>query len=278
MKSILIRVVALALGMLLGGAVTAAPRVLLLGEVHDNRTGHEARLALLRELLAGTGQRPALVLEQFDRELQDALTAAQARCAEVDCLFTALGIGAEAAAAGWDWPLYRPLLQFALAERLPLVAGNVSRRDSSRAMREGMASVLDADTLREVGGAPPADVAEAQFAAIVEGHCGLLPEKVARSMIGAQVARDIWMAKALAAGVEQHGSAVLIAGNGHVRRDVGVPRWLPAALRATTEVHGFVEGEPARGEFDVVHRLPAQPREDPCADVLPAAAAAPANP
>lgn len=275
--------VALVIGALIGStaaAAAAAPRVLLLGEVHDNRAGHEARLALLRERLGTSGQRPVLVLEQIDRERQAVLDAAQTQCSSVDCLYAALGIGTgDDASATWDWPLYRPLLQYALDRRLPLVAGNVSRGDASRAMRDGIAAVLDADTLRRHGGAqPPADIADAQFEAIVDGHCGLLPETVARSMIGAQIARDVWMAKALADGVERHGAAVLIAGNGHVRRDVGVPRWLPERLRTTTEVHGYIEGEAAAGEFDVVHRLPAQVRDDPCADVLPAQPQTPASP
>jgi uncharacterized iron-regulated protein len=34
---------------------------------------------------------------------------------------------------------------------------------------------------------------------------------------------------------------VLIAGNDHVRRDIGVPRWLDASLQGRVEVVGQVE-------------------------------------
>ena len=43
----------------------AAPRVLLLGEVHDSAAGHAARAALLRKDVEA-GWRPAIAMEQFD--------------------------------------------------------------------------------------------------------------------------------------------------------------------------------------------------------------------
>jgi hypothetical protein len=50
-------------------------QALLLGEVHDNAAQHALRRDLLAALLA-RGDRPALLLEQFDRERQAALDAA----------------------------------------------------------------------------------------------------------------------------------------------------------------------------------------------------------
>ena len=46
--------------------------VLLLGEVHDNAAQHRLRLAAFRAWLA-SGARPALALEQFDRDNQPAI-------------------------------------------------------------------------------------------------------------------------------------------------------------------------------------------------------------
>ena len=246
-------------------AAEPAPRVLLLGEVHDNAAGHAARLAWLRTTITERKLRPALAMEQFDRERQPLLDQALADCRDADCVIAKAGQGS------WDWPLYRPLIQYALDEGLPLLAANVSRDDARRAMKDGLGAVLDAETRRRHHAeAPvPADIVAAQHAEIIGSHCGQLPEAVARRMVDAQVARDIWMARMVANGAAQRGSAVLIAGNGHVRRDVGVPRWLPPALAATAEVHGFVESEPVAGEFDVVHRVAPQPRPDPCEGMNP---------
>lgn len=240
----------------------AAPAtVLMLGEVHDNAAGHAARLDLLRARV-DAGLRPALVMEQFDREHQPLLDAAQKACADADCLI------AKAGRADWDWPLYRPLIQFALDRNLPLLAANVSRDDAARAMRGGLASALDAPTLRQFHlDAPlPPDIEAAQLTSVMQGHCNLLPEATARTMIGAQLARDVWMAKTVLDALALSPDAVLIAGNGHVRRDVGVIRWLPEAVARRSESHGFVEAaaDTDAAEFDVVHVVPPQSRPDPC--------------
>lgn len=241
--------------------VVAAPTtVLMLGEVHDNAAGHAARLDLLRARV-DAGLRPALVMEQFDREHQPLLDAAVSSCKDADCLIAQAGL------AEWDWSLYRPLLQFALDRQLPLLAANVSRDDAAKAMRGGIAAVLDPATRARFGldAQLPEDIEAVQLTSVMQGHCNLLPEATARKMIGAQLARDVWMARVLVDALAQHPAAVLIAGNGHVRRDVGVVRWLPAAIARTSESHGFVEGEAAPGEFDVVHVVAPQPRPDPCA-------------
>ena len=59
---------------------------------------------------------------------------------------------------------------------------------------------------------------------------------------------------------------VLLAGNGHVRSDIGVPRWLPADLRPRTRVVGALEaGSTEPAAYDTVLRTAAQTRPDPCA-------------
>jgi uncharacterized iron-regulated protein len=49
--------------------VLHAPKILLLGEVHDNPDGHQQRYEFLLRLIE-SGRRPVLVMEQFDRENQ----------------------------------------------------------------------------------------------------------------------------------------------------------------------------------------------------------------
>src|SRR5450830_1457323 len=55
------------------------PQVLLLGEVHDNAAGHRLRYELLRQRVEA-GWRPAIVMEQFDRENQDLVDKALKGC------------------------------------------------------------------------------------------------------------------------------------------------------------------------------------------------------
>jgi uncharacterized iron-regulated protein len=58
---------------------------------------------------------------------------------------------------------------------------------------------------------------------------------------------------------------VLLAGNGHVRRDIGVPRWLSSGARARAVAIGLLEeGDDGHEAFDHALTTPRQPREDPC--------------
>jgi len=247
--------------------LTAALRsrpIVLLGEVHDNAQQHAMRAQALRALLDG-GARPALLMEQFDRERQPDLDRALARPGvTADDVIAAAG-GGTTSASGWSWPLYRPYIALAIEYRLALVATNVSRSDTRRVVAGGLAS-LDFDAR------VPADIEVPQAQALVESHCGLLEARQAQTMAAAQVARDQFMARAL----ESHAArgAVLLAGNGHVRRDIGVPRWLNAATRQRSLSIGLLEpGDADAAAFDVALTTPAQTRPDPCEAMRRGAAA-----
>ena len=103
---------------------------------------------------------------------------------------------------------------------------------------------------------------------IEAGHCGAIDAVAARRVALAQVARDQQMARIVAAHADR--GIVLLAGNGHVRADVGVPRWLPPALRARSVAIGMLEqGDADTAAFDRRVITPAQPRADPCAGLAP---------
>ncbi len=230
--------------------------VLLLGEVHDNAIQHAERLRAFEALLA-TGARPALAMEQLDRERQgaiDALFAAGAR-PTADAVIAA-GAPGGGQAGSWNWNFYRPFIQAALKAGLPIVAANVSRDDARRVMREGLAPAgFDA--------AVPAELLAAHTRDIEASHCGMIDAPTAGRMALAQVARDQFMARVL----EQHAArgVVLLAGNGHVRTDIGAPRWLQPEVRAKTQAVGWLEtGSPDAKSFDAARFTPAQARPDPC--------------
>ena len=226
--------------------------LLLLGEVHDNAAGHALRLRALERLLSW-GARPALLMEQFDREHQAVIDGLRARppAPDADAIIAAAG------GIGWEWRHYRPFVALALQHDLPLVAANVSRAQARRVMSAGLqAEGFSAAVAPEVLGALAQE--------IEDSHCGLVDAATARRMALAQVARD----QAMAAAVEQHAGrgVLLLAGNGHVRTDAGVPRWLSPATRARSEAIGLLEiGARERGRYDRVVWTVAQARADPCA-------------
>jgi uncharacterized iron-regulated protein len=231
--------------------------IVLLGEVHDNAAQHAIRLRAFEAWLA-RGMRPALLMEQFDRDQQpriDALRKDQPG-ADADRLIAAAG-----GSAGWDWSHYRPFIALALRHGLPIVAANVSRADARRVIQDGLgAHGFDA--------AVPADILAGHADAIAAAHCGQIDAATAQRMAQAQVARDQFMARQVDAYAAR--GVVLLAGNGHVRTDLGVPRWLSPPTRARSESIGLLEPEdPDPQAYDRVVVTPAQTRADPCAGVYP---------
>ncbi|CAG9182348.1 ChaN family lipoprotein [Cupriavidus respiraculi] len=240
----------------------AAYRYVLLGEVHDNPEAHRRRLASLAHAI-DAGWRPAIAMEQFDRERQaDIDRARRERPGDADYLI------AQAGTKGWDWSLYRPVVALALRHDLPLVAANLSREDARGVMRgAGVFSEAERERLGLARPLPPA-LAATQTAVLERGHCGHFPAAMLPGMLNAQAARDAVMAAALRAHAE-HG-VVLLAGNGHVREDIGVPHWLGAKPAEVFSV-GYLEAAAPdeAGAYDKVVLVRPVERADPCKDAKP---------
>lgn len=236
------------------------PQVLLLGEVRDNAQGHRLRLAELQRRVAA-GWRPVIVMEQFDRDNQDLLTRAARECADPDCIIRVMQ------QPRWDWSLYRPVLDLAISYQLPLIAANLSPTDASRIARDGIQWSMPPAMASTYLAAPvPGDILEKQKKEVQAVRCNMLPDMMLGGVINTQVARDIWMAKLIRDQAPR--AVVLLAGNDHVRKDIGVPRWLKLAdPQLSVRSIGYIEqgGSTYPGEFDLTQTMPAQPRPDPCA-------------
>ncbi len=230
--------------------------IVLLGEVHDHAEQHRQRLQAFDTLLA-SGARPALLLEQLDRDRQAEIDASRGS-ADAAARIAAL------APRGWSWAHYAPFVERALGFNLPIVAANVSRSDARQVIARGLAA---GGFVAEV----PADIAAAQAAAIQASHCGMVDAAMAQRMAAAPVARDQQMARAIAHHAAR--GVVLLTGNGHARRDIGVPRWLDPSLQAQTLAIGMLEaGDGSAAAFDRVFFSPPQPRADPGASLRAAPA------
>jgi len=96
------------------------------------------------------------------------------------------------------------------------------------------------------------------------GHCDMLPADMLEPMARAQIARDVVMAETVRPHMAR--GVALMAGNGHVRRDIAVPYWLRAQGVPNWSV-GYVEQSAAEGEFDAQHAIPPIKRPDACAGV-----------
>ena len=126
------------------------------------------------------------------------------------------------------------------------------------------------------GATPPVAWTAAQDAELRHqvdvGHCGALPPAMIAPMALAQRARDAALAAAMIsapAGVR----VVLVAGNGHVRRDIGVPHYLAASAENIVSI-AFLErgsdgGMVADGPYDLAWFTAPVERPDPCASFHP---------
>jgi uncharacterized iron-regulated protein len=237
-------------------AAMSARRNVLLGEVHDNGVQHALRLEALRRRL-DAGARPAIAFEQFDHQKQadiDRVRREEPRNA--DALIAAAG------ARNWEWKYYRPFVELALDFDLPIVAANLSRGEAIKVATEGWGAVFDAAQQAALG----LDRLPAEFIFMHERAVdSLLP------MARAQIARDIVLARSVLPYFSR--GVVLLTGNGHVRKDVGVPYWLDAVQRSEVVSIGLLEADPdgANGPVDDVRQrydafletAPAE-RPDPC--------------
>ena len=240
--------------------------VVMLGEVHDNAQQHRLRLEVLRRAFAA-GWRPAIAMEQFDRERQaDIERARRERPTDAQHVIDLAAPPSARPGAGWNWDFYRPFVALALEHDVPLIAANLSNADTTKIVRGGFAAVFDSASIARLGLDRPIadDWQSAQEREIHNGHCGALPPASWPRLARAQFARDAVMAHAL----RQHakGGVVLLAGNGHVRRDIGVPRWLDGDQRRTFTV-AYLEdddGSTPVAAFDAVVRTEVAARSDPC--------------
>ena len=252
----------------LAQAMARRPAVLL-GEVHDNAAQHAVRAAALRRLLEG-GARPAIAFEQFDRERQaDIDRARREPPPEGRSLADHVIAQARAPKDSWDWARYRPFVELALQYDLPIVAANLSRSAAARVAREGPGAVFTEAERAELALDRFGDILAKHEHVVQVGHCNMLPKSALPGLARAQIARDAVLAQSLRPHLGR--GVILLTGNGHARRDIGVPRHLAAADQPRAWSIGLLEEgtEERSALFDVAFVSPEQDRPDPCAALKP---------
>jgi uncharacterized iron-regulated protein len=238
-------------------AAAAEADVVLLGEVHDNPRHH----AVQAEVLDGLSP-AALVFEMISADEADRITpdiAADApRLADV----------LDWSASGWpEFSYYAPLFAFGTAR--PVYGAEVGRDAAQAAFDAGAAAVFSGDAARfGLERALPEAQQAAREADQLAAHCDALPPEILPGFVEAQRLRDASLARAALQAHAAHGAPVaVITGNGHARRDWGVPALLAIAAPALEVVAlGQFEAAP-EGEvpFDMWTVADPVDRADPCA-------------
>ncbi len=240
-------------------AVSAtAQDIFLLGEIHDNPTHHDiqaqwidriAPSAVVFEML--TPQQAQAVMDLSNRSTDDIRDVTQ-----------------------WDqsgWPsfdIYAPVFD-AVGNR-PIIGAGVPRDDMRAVMAQGVVASFGAQQAAQFGLDQPLDAGQQmqREQAQLVAHCNAMPGEMLPIMVDLQRYRDAVLARAAVAALDQFGApVVVITGNGHARKDWGVPVYI-AAARPELNVFAlglYEAGAADFGQFD--QTLTAEPvtRPDPCA-------------
>jgi uncharacterized iron-regulated protein len=244
--------------------------ILLLGEVHDNPMHHQLRAWLIAQPVCTFGCKPAseaVVFEQIRADQQPALdrfkALAETGGGTAEDLFRLLE---------WDksgWPsaaIFKPLFETVVAAKIPIFAGNLPREQIRAVARGGPIPPEDRARLK-LDAQMPAALAEALDRELADGHCGMMPPEAMGGLAAAQRYRDAYLADALLTAQKRHGFAILIAGNGHVRKDRGVP-WHIRERAPGTDVTSVLILEVQEGKTDPEAYVPRDPDGKPAADLV----------
>ncbi len=234
----------------------AAQDVLILGEVHDNPAHHAFQAERVAEL-----QPAAIVFEM--------LTSAQASKVTPE---NRVGMAKLAAALKWEesgWPdfsMYYPI--FSAAPDAKVYGAQVPRAAARRVRDAGLAQSFSGDAaLYGLSEPLPKRQQTHREAMQMAAHCDALPEELLPAMVDIQRLRDAELARAVVSAMRSTGGPVaVITGNGHARRDWGVPSYLQrVAPDLDLLVIGQAEtGHAIHGTFDEVVTADPVDRPDPC--------------
>ncbi len=228
--------------------------VVLLGEIHDNPRHHVVQTDAVAAI-----DPSAMVWEMVTEE--GAQRLAQKAVSNPEELSAIL----RWAESGWPpLSMYYPVFQ---ASDAPVYGAMVPRTAARAAMERGAATALGADAARFglTVPLPPAEQAERE-ADQLAAHCDAIPAESLPQLVAIQRLRDAVLARSVLRAVDETGGpVVVITGNGHARKDRGVPTFL-SRLRPGLKVFALGQSEDGivHGEFDAVIDSPTIEREDPC--------------
>jgi uncharacterized iron-regulated protein len=200
-------------------------RVVYLGEIHDRESDRQQQLTIVKALFKYKPQ-VAIGMEMFqrpaqpmlDRYLAGKITAAQLReQTEFDRRW------------GYKWESYEPILSFAKANRLPLIALNTPTEITRKAAKQGLESLTGAD-LQYIPLLTEIDRSNAKYRETIlasyQEHMGMVgTSKSFDRFYNAQLLWDETMADRIAnfATQKPNYQIIVLAGQSHIIYGHGIP-------------------------------------------------------
>lgn len=252
--------------------------VVFLGELHENEFGHQLHHELFHLLHERRGD-VVLSMEMFERDVQGV----------VDDYVAGRIDEAAFLAKARPWPYYqsdyRPLIEYARAHRLPVIAANLPRDLARKASREGHAALAGQPHVAVVSKIVKGDDPYyRRFREAMKDHTGAGAEAAIDRMYESQCLKDDTMAEAIVNYLERaRGESrrpLVVHVNGKFHSDFGLGtaervRWRQPDLVlkvVTMSERGAEEGEAGAGDYELLVRK-AAPRPRPPTATRPAGTA-----
>lgn len=226
-------------------AALADRDVVYLGETHDSAADHQAQLEIVQDL--GEQGDIAIALEMFQRPFQPVLDAYLAGELSEDELIAQSEYETR---WGFDWEFYAPILRYAKANQIPLIALNTPAEITRQVAREGLAS-LNGEDFRFIPPVAEIDLSNASYRALIQAvfdaHGGHGNSDGFENFFAAQVLWDETMAEGVVRQLEAEPDrqVIVLVGEAHVGYGYGIPdrvrRRLPAVKQASVAFVGANE-------------------------------------
>ncbi len=233
-------------------AQLAQANIVYLGEIHDSLADHKAQLEIIQALYQER-KKVAIALEMFQRPFQpvlDSYLAGEIREEE-------LRQQSEYAERwGYDWEFYAPILRFAKAHQLPVLALNTPSEVTRKVAKQGLES-LTAEERRYLPPLAEIDTSNSAYRQMLEeiflqhAHGGQGNSKALDLFVTAQVLWDETMAEKIADFylANEDYLIVVLAGRGHIIYDYGIPSRVERRLsNISFKDYSVFVGELAEGE------------------------------
>jgi uncharacterized iron-regulated protein len=203
-----------------------AAKIIYLGETHDRESDHQQQLAIIQALFK---QKPqiAIGMEMFQSQMQPLLDRYLAGKITATELYEQSEFNKR---WGYPWEYYLPILEFAKANRLPVIALNTPGEIARKAARQGLESL----TSTERQSIPPVteiDRSNTKYQQMILGsyqqHAGIVSvaSKSFDRFYAAQLLWDETMAANTANFAKKNPNyqTIVLAGSSHIIYGYGIP-------------------------------------------------------
>ena len=217
-------------------AAIAEAQVVYLADTHNSEADHAAQLEIIETMDAE--QEIAIALEMFQRPYQDAVDGylsgelTEAEFIEQSEYETRWG---------FDWEFYAPILRYAKANQIPVIALNTPTEVTRQVATDGLES-LTGDALTYIPPVDEIDTTDADYRASIEAvfsaHGGAGHSLSFENFFAAQVLWDETMAEGNDKQLEAEPTrqVIVLAGEGHIAYDYGIPNRVTRRLPEINDV------------------------------------------